>query len=49
MGTPEDTNTFINLLKRTQDVELLEISDLYSNKGTKKYFRRYLEIRFKKK
>ena len=40
MGTKNDIVWFQKILQRHPKIEVLEISELYSNKGTSKYFRR---------
>lgn len=44
MGKKKDIRQFESLLKEIPEVELLEFSDLYSNKGTRNYYRAYAEI-----
>lgn len=41
MGTKKDIVWFQKILQRHPKVEVLEISELYSNKGTNKYYRAY--------
>ena len=45
MGTKNDIKWFEKILKRNPKVELLEFSDLYTNKGTSKYYRVYAEVK----
>lgn len=45
MGTKNDIKWFEKILKRNPKIELLEISDLYTNKGTSKYYRVYAEVK----
>ena len=33
------------IMQRNPKVEVLEMSDLYSNKGTDKYYRSYVEVK----
>ena len=44
MGTKNDIVWFQKILQRHPKVEVLEISELYSNKGTNKYHRAYAEV-----
>ena len=44
MGTKNDIVWFQKILQRHPKVEVLEISELYSNKGTNKYYRAYAEV-----
>lgn len=43
MGTKNDITWFKKIMQRHPKVEVLEMSDLYPNKGTDKYYR-YLVI-----
>ena len=44
MGTKNDIVWFQKILQRHSKIEVLEISELYSNKGTSKYYRGYAEV-----
>ena len=44
MGTKNDIKWFEKILRRHPKVEVLEFSDLYTNKGTSKYYRVYVEV-----
>ena len=44
MGTKNDIKWFGKILQRHPKIEVLEISELYSNKGTSKYYRAYAEV-----
>ena len=44
MGTKNDIVLFQKILQRHPKVEVLEISELYNNKGTSKYYRVYAEV-----
>ena len=44
MGTKNDIVWFQKILQRHPKIEVLEISELYSNKGTSKYYRGYAEV-----
>lgn len=43
-GTIKDIEYFRHFLERSSDVELLDMSEPFSNKGTSKYFRVYGQI-----
>ena len=45
MGTRNDINWFGKILRRNPKIEVTEFSDLFSNKGTKKYYRAYVEVK----
>ena len=45
MGTKNDIKWFGKILQRNLKIEVTEFSDLYPNKGTKKYYRAYVEVR----
>lgn len=47
MGTKNDIKWFQRLLQRNPKVEVTEFSDLYENKGTKRFYRVYAEVRKK--
>ena len=44
MGTKNDLTWFGKILKRIPKIEVTEFSDLYPNKGTKKFYRAYVEV-----
>lgn len=43
-GTIRDIRWFRRLLERHEEVEVKEVSEPFTNKGTNKYFRVYAEI-----
>lgn len=45
MGTKNDIKWFEKFLRRNPKVEVTEFSELYENKGTKKYYRAYVEVK----
>lgn len=49
MGTKNDLKWFRKLLERDRRIQVLSISDAYTNKGTNKYYRVYAEVRKNKK
>lgn len=48
-GTKNDLKWFRKLLERDRRIQVLDISDTYTNKGTNKYYRVYAEVRKNKK
>ena len=44
MGTKNDIKWFGKILQRNPKIEVIEFSDLFPNKGTKKYYRTYVEV-----
>ena len=48
MGTKGDIEWFQKLIKNHFQVKVLETSDLYTNKGTTRYYRSYMEVIRKK-
>lgn len=45
MGTKNDIKWFGKILQRNPKVEVTEFSDLYQNKGTKKFYGAYVEVK----
>lgn len=45
MGTKNDIKWFGKILRNNPKIEVLEISDLYPNKGTKRFYRAYVEVK----
>lgn len=45
MGTKNDITWFRKILQRNPKIEVTEFSDLYPNKGTKKFYRAYAEVK----
>ena len=43
-GTEKDIQWFQKVLERHIGLAVTEVSDLYKNKGTSKFFRNYVEI-----
>ena len=48
MGTKGDIEWFQKLMKNHLQFKVLETSDLYTNKGTTRYYRCYMEINTRK-
>ena len=44
MGTKNDIKWFRKILERNPKVEVTEFSEMYPNKGTKKFYRVYVEV-----
>ncbi|MBO5353032.1 MAG: hypothetical protein J6J42_02420 [Lachnospiraceae bacterium] len=44
MGTKTDIKWFKDILKKNPEVEVLQTSEPYENKGTNKYYRAYAEV-----
>lgn len=44
MGTKNDIKWFGKILQRNPKVKVTEFSDLFSNKGTKRFYRAYVEV-----
>lgn len=45
MGTKNDIKWFGKILRRNPKIEVMEFSDLFPNKGTKRYYRAYVEVK----
>ena len=43
-GTVKDIQWFKRILEQHQRVKVIQASEVFSNKGTNKYFRMYVEI-----
>ena len=43
-GTLEDIQWFCHILEKHKELDVLEVSVAYANKGTSKYFRVHLEV-----
>lgn len=48
-GTKKDIQWFRQLMERHQEIEVLQVSELFANKGTNKYFRAYSDIEKRKR
>ena len=44
MGDEQDIDWFYRVLEKTLDVEVVEVSDFYTNRGTNRYYRIYVEV-----
>lgn len=44
MGTEKDIKWFEKILNRQSEVTVTEVSELYQNKGTNRYYRVYVEV-----
>ena len=45
MGAKNDIKWFEKFFRRNPKIEVTEFSDMFPNKGKKKYYRTYVEIR----
>ncbi len=45
MGTKNDIKWFGKFLQRNPKVEVTEFSELFPNKGTKRFYRAYMEVK----
>lgn len=43
-GTKEDITRFVDFIKESPRIRIIQLSDIYANKGTNRYFRMYAEI-----
>ena len=43
-GTTKDIRWFKTILEKNSGIRVLQISDIFSNKGTNRYFRTYVEV-----
>ena len=43
-GTVRDIRWFKRLLEKHPEIRVIQVSEIFSNKGTKRYFRFYAEI-----
>lgn len=43
-GTTKDIRWFKTILEKNSGIRALQISDIFSNKGTNRYFRTYVEV-----
>ena len=44
MGTKNDIKWFEKILRRHPKIKVLEFSDFYTNKGTNRFYRVYVEV-----
>ena len=44
MGTKNDIKWFERLLRRQRKVAVTEVSEMYANKGTDRFYRAYVEV-----
>lgn len=43
-GTAKDIRWFRKFLQRQSGIRVLEVSDMFTNKGTNRYYRSYAEV-----
>lgn len=46
-GTTNDLKRMKRIIERSKKVSVLSLSEVFPNKGTKKYFRQYADIELK--
>ncbi len=44
MGTKQDIKWFLKMIQDNRQMKVLEISELYSIKGSNRYYRVYVEV-----
>ena len=49
MGTRRDISWFQRIIQRCPSIEVTELSDIYENKGTDRFFINYMEVQRRKK
>lgn len=45
-GTTNELRRMKRVIERNKQLSVIDISDVYPNVGTKKYFRQYMDVRF---
>lgn len=45
-GTTNEIKRMRRVIERNRGLQVVSVSDVYPNKGTKKYFRQYVDISF---
>lgn len=43
-GTKNDIQLICEMMKKDPRIEIIQVSEIYSNKGTNKYFRWYADV-----
>ncbi|MCR5816234.1 MAG: hypothetical protein K6F91_05090 [Ruminococcus sp.] len=43
-GTTREIKRMKRCIERNNRIKIISISDIFSNKGTKKYFRQYMDV-----
>lgn len=43
-GTKKDIRWFQKFLQRSEEIDVMQVSEAYANKGTSRYFRVYAEV-----
>ncbi len=43
-GSRKDIRWFQRLLEQSKEIDVMQISEMYANKGTSRYFRVYAEV-----
>ena len=45
-GTTNEIKRMRRVIERNRNLRVVSVSDVFANKGTKKYFRQYLDVSF---
>lgn len=45
-GTTNEIKRMRRVIERNRNLRVVSVSDVFANKGTKKYFRQYMDISF---
>ena len=45
-GTTNEIKRMRRVIERNRNLRVISVSDVFANKGTKKYFRQYMDISF---
>jgi len=45
-GTTNELKRMRRVIERNRSLKVLSVSEVFANKGTKKYFRQYMDISF---
>lgn len=45
-GTTNEIKRMRRVIERNRNLKVISVSDVFANKGTKKYFRQYMDISF---
>lgn len=48
-GTSNELKRMRRVIERNRNLRVLSVSDIFSNKGTNKYFRQYMDVSFELK
>lgn len=45
-GTTNEIKRMRRVIERNRNLRVVSVSDVFANKGTKKYFRQYMDVSF---